>query len=188
MNIPVKTFSGHVVVRPDTTYKRGDDAFYAPEFVSRVSWTPVLFARICKPGRSISARFADRYYDGIGYGVLLYPEDLVDGSAEGFASASCIDHTSFLCYPVYNKATLGRKGNHFTLTRDGNRLYDFNSATEEMICQAIEDVTKYCYVRNGDMLAIELAPRELLAVREDAQTVIRGTYCDNDILDFKLVF
>jgi len=95
----VKTYSGRVIVRPDTSWEKDNEDFYPQDFVDRISFTPVVFARICKPGKSIGIKFAERYYDGINCGILLYPEDLIDGSAEGFACASCIDHTSFLPFP-----------------------------------------------------------------------------------------
>ena len=116
MNIIVRTAEGKYIVRPDTTWERDNEDIYIPEFVNRITWTPVLFARVSKPGRSVGEEFAERYYDGIGYGVLLYPEDMCDGSETGFACASCLDHTSFLPFPVYNKVTLDRPENMFELS------------------------------------------------------------------------
>lgn len=187
MNILVKTASGKVIVRPDTTWKRGAEELFLPEFVNSVSYTPVIFARISKAGRSVAAKFADRYYDGICYGVLLYPDDLMDGSPEGFACASCLDRTSFLGYPVYNKVTLGQEDNIFEIRQDGKEIFRYNSATEQMIQEAIEEVTRFCYIRTGDFLAIELAPRQHLLDRKDEQTRIESTFCGNYLLDFKVV-
>ena len=81
MNIVVVNSSSRVFVRPDTTWERDNEDLYVPEFIGSLAWTPVLFARISKPGRSIGARFGTRYYDLIGAGINLYPEDLMDGSA-----------------------------------------------------------------------------------------------------------
>lgn len=188
MNILVKTAGGRIIVRPDTTWEKDNEDVYLPEFVDELSWTPVLFARISKPGRSVGKEFADRYYDGIGYGVLLYPENLIDGAQEGFACASCLDHTSFLPTPVYNKVTLGRENNEFIVSKDGNEIFRYNSGTAEMVEQAIVEATKYCYVRVGDLLAIELKPREALASRLDGKCQIDGTYCDNFLLEFKIIY
>lgn len=187
MNILVKTASGRVIVRPDTTWEKDNEDAFLPEFVDRVTYAPVMFARISKPGRSVSARFADRYYDGISFGVLLYPENLVDGSEEGFACASCLDHTSFLPFPVYNKVTLGREGNVFELRRNGEEVFSFNAATATMVEEAIEQVTRYCYIRVGDLLAIELQERRELCLREDGQAQMDGSWCGNDLLDFKVI-
>ena len=123
MNIVVLNAAGHTVVRPDTTLKKSSDDFYAPDFISRVSWSPVLFARISKPGKYIAAKFASRHYDCINYGMLLYPEDFIDGGEDGYARACCFDHTSFLPSPMYNPVTLGREGNRAELRRNGQLLF-----------------------------------------------------------------
>lgn len=188
MNILVKTYGGRTIVRPDTTWERDNEDLFLPEFVSRVSYVPVLFARISKPGRSVSARFADRYYDGIGFGVLLYPDDLLDGSEEGYACASCLDHTSFLSFPVWDKASLGDGSNVFELRKDGESIFSFNGADASMVEKAIEEVTKFCYVRVGDLLAIELQGRCPLCSREDGSADMEGSWCGRPAVDFKLIF
>ena len=53
MNIVVFSSDSNVFVRPDTTWERDNEDLYVPEFINTLSWTPVLFARISKPGRSI---------------------------------------------------------------------------------------------------------------------------------------
>lgn len=186
MNIVVKTAAGKFIVRPDTTWERDNEDVYLPEFVDSVCYAPVLFARISKPGRSVGEEFAERYYDGIGYGVLLYPENMIDGSDEGFACASCLDHTSFLPFPVYNKITLGREGNVFELSADGQRIFSYNSGNAEMICKAIAQATRFIYIRTGDILAIELQKRKPLCSRGDIPLRLSGSYCDNFALDFKI--
>lgn len=188
MNILVRTAGGRTVVRPDTTWERDNEDLFLPEFVDKVTYAPVFFARVSKPGRSVSSRFADRYYDAIGFGVLLYPEDLLDGSEEGFACASCLDHTSFLPYPLFNKITLGREGNVFELFKGGDSVFSFNGATATMVENAIEEVTKYCYIRVGDLIAIEIQERRPLCSRIDGKASVIGKWCDNQVLDFDVIF
>lgn len=187
MNILVRTYSGKYIVRPDTTWERDNEDVFLPDFVDSVSFTPVLFARICKPGRSVSIRFAERYYDGIGYGVLLYPDCLLDGSEEGFACASCLDHTSFLPFPLYNKVTLGREGNLFELSSGGEGIFSYNGGRAETVCSAIEEATRYTYIRTGDIIAIELDKRKPLCTRSEGPVHIHGRYAVNEILDFKII-
>lgn len=56
MNIIVKTASGKYIVRPDTTWEKDNEDFFPPDYISKISFTPVLFARISKPGKSIGVR------------------------------------------------------------------------------------------------------------------------------------
>ncbi len=123
MNIIVRTAGGRVIARPDTTWVRKNEDFFPPDFVSALSFTPVLYARISKAGRCIGADFARRHFGETGFGLLLYPADLLKvgdsysangsdvrnsgngpdaGNSGGFgdawsvAAASCMDRTSYL--------------------------------------------------------------------------------------------
>lgn len=188
MNIVVLNANGNTVVRPDTTLKKSSDDFYVPDFVDSISWSPVLFARISKPGKYIAARFAARHYDSINYGMLLYPENFVDGSEDGYARACCLDHTSFLPAPMYDKITLGREGNRAELFLNGKTLFSTAFAPAAAVESLLEEVTRYCYVRTGDLVCAELQPRKPLCRRGGEECSIDGTCCGNYLLDFKIIF
>lgn len=191
MNIVVKTASGKCIVRPDTTWERDNEDFFPPEFVDRLSWSPVLFARVSKPGRSVGEKFAGRYYDEFGYGVLLYPEDLADGSEEGYSCASCLDHTSFLPYPTFSKKLMEQKPEFRLFAgRDGEKelLFESNAATDELIRRAIAEVTRYIYIRIGDLIAVELQSRKNLCSRSDAEISVWGEVDESNTTDFNIKF
>lgn len=186
MNIVVNTYTGKCIVRPDTTWEKDNEDFYPPEFVERISCTPVLFARVSKPGRSVGERFASRYYDAIGYGVLLYPENMLDGSEEGYACASCVDHTSFISFPGSEPSCL--EGEAFTLSRGGEEIFSTTGCTRAMIEKAIAEVTKYVYIRTGDVIAIELSPRMPLLERKDGTVSVKGCFMGTNTIDFNVIF
>lgn len=188
MNIVVKTSGDKVFVRPDVTLERNSEDLYVPEVVSSLSYTPVLYARLCRPGKSIAAKFADRYYDSFNYGILLYADDLIDGSPEGFACSSCLDHTSFLPLTFYNKVVLGQETNVFELKADGAVLYSASAPGPSFIEEAIEKASAYVPVRTGDVLAIELCERKPLCSRELDSMQIEESFCENELLNFKIIF
>ena len=187
MNIILKTSSGHITVRPDTTWEKDNEDFYPPEFVDSLTCSPVLFARILKPGRSVGRKFASRYYDSAGYGVLLYPENLLDGTPEGYAQAICLDHTSFLPAPTFPPQLLEEDG-RFRLFRNDEEIFTFDRPSLNMIEDALVQATGLLYIRTGDLIAIELAAREPLAVRTDGRIRIEGIFGKNKVLDFQIVF
>ena len=187
MNIIVKTSSGHITVRPDTTWEKDNEDFYPPEFVDELTYSPVLFARILKPGRSVGRKFASRYYDSIGFGVVLYPENMLDGTPEGYAQAICLDHTSFLPSPMFPPERLEKNG-HSRLFRNEDDLFVFDQPSLNMIEDAIVEATKLLYIRTGDLIAIELAPRKPLTIRPDVSSHITGTFDNNEIIDFQIIF
>ena len=188
MNIVVLTSAGNVTVRPDTTWEKDNEDFFVPESISSLKYSPVLFARISKPGRSIGEKFASRYYDAVNYGVFLYPSELLDIPEQGWACASCLDHTSFLPHPLYNPLTLGEPANRFTLQKDGRQIFLHPSDSREAVEKAISRVSSVCYLRTGDFVAIELdAPHELSA-REEGGCTIKGNFCGNETIDFRIIY
>lgn len=188
MNIVVRTAGGHFVVRPDTTLERNSGDLYLPEDVTSLSYTPVLFARICKPGKAVGAAFASRYYDCVGYGILIYPDDYDDGSPEGYAAACCLDHTSYLTSPMYQSVVLGHEENVFRLLLDGKEVYSTSCGTVGMIEEAIVEATKRMYIRGVDIIAVELKSRSPLCMRDCGQVQVDASYCDNYLMDFKIIF
>lgn len=185
MNIVVITSAGKVIVRPDTTLERDGDDLYVPEFISSLSYTPVLVARICKAGRSVNPRFAYRYFDSAGFGTLLYPDDLIDGSQEGFACASCLDHSSFITPPSLAPDTSGMV---MELHKDGKSIYRSGDLDCSLIVKAIADATRYCYIRRGDLIAVELQGRSALCRREDGQCRMDEFQCGSHTCDFRIIF
>lgn len=184
MNIPVRTASGKVVVRPDTTWKRDDDSCWMPDFVKEVTWAPVVFADISRLGKSVAAKFADRYYDAVGFGFFLYPENLVDGTPEGFACASCLDHTTFLSFPtVFGKDF----SEDFRILRDGVEIFKAPAPSEDFIRQAVEDVTARCLIRRGDLLAIELQERSHLCSRPCSTVNIKALAGRTVLNDIRII-
>lgn len=173
MNIVTLTSSGRVIVRPDTTWEKDGEDLFVPDFVSRLGWTPVEFARISKPGRSIAVKFASRYFESVGYGVLLYPEDLIDGSEEGYACASCLDHTSFLPGTLMDKSGCAAAG--FSVIRGEEEIFRSGGESEGRMEAAISEASRFCYLRTGDLLAIELQARLPLCSREDGRCAVRCT-------------
>lgn len=185
MNILVKTFGGHIVARPDTSWEKDNEDFYPQDFVHSLSYTPVLFAKVSKPGRSVSAKFAYRYWQEYGFGVLLYPDDLQDGSPEGFAQASCLDHSSFLPDALMDKSLLPQA--RFALAKDAEELFICTGRLSEEMDKAIEEVTARIYIRIGDIIAIELAPAAPLMSAKEASCRVTGSYKGKSDIDFKIL-
>ena len=184
MNIIVITANGKTVCRPDTTWERDNEDLYLPDFVSHLEYAPVAFARVCKPGRSVGPRFVSRYHDGFGFGVLLYPVELMDGSPEGYAQACCLDHTSLLPTPFMEYAD---GYSTFTLKASGSVLGNFSPDVRALMDAALVEATRRIYVRTGDIIAVELQPRQAFYGRTDGNVRMEGTYGESRLLDFNII-
>ena len=135
MNIIARTYGGHYVTRPDTTWEKDNEDFFPPDFTESFEWTPVVFARVCKPGRSVGARFVRRYYDRVGYGVLLYPADHIGEGAEEYAEALTLDHTSFLPDPKLSIEEAD--GLSFTVKMDGVNIFEDTVQAGQLLDNAV---------------------------------------------------
>ena len=195
MNIIVKTHEGRCYCRPDTTWEREDKDLFSPDYVNSFLYTPVLFARICKAGKYVGRKFAGRYYDSAGYGILLYAGDLFDASPLSYASASCLDHTSVLQFPTCDIQAPGKDGNTFKVYKDNLEIFSTSEESHCRIEDAISETSAIVSLRIGDMIAVELAGPALLGRRNSPETgeaggknEIRGTFRGNDLFNFRIIF
>lgn len=174
MNVIVVTPTNRVVYRPDTSRKRDEDDLYLPDYISKLSWSPVVYVRMARPGKCIAERFASRYYDAVAYGMLLYPENLIDDSPESYASAICIDRMS--CLPGKTTPISDYKADSttFTLTKDGEVLYSTSGINISELNRAIYLASSHCFLRTGDIVALELQSRAALCDIQDSSCSIRG--------------
>lgn len=188
MNIAVQTFSGKVIVRPDTTRVKDGEDVYLPEFVSRLEWSPVLYTKIIKSGRSVGEKFADRYFDSFNIGALLYPSDLIDGSEEGYACASCLDHTSVLNLQFFDIKSPEKPDNKIVISNNNNVLYSDSVEFASIIAKSIVEITKYCWLRVGDLLAVELRRKTALCDRQNSPFTISGSLNGKTVFDTRIIF
>lgn len=184
MNIIVKPYNSELCYcRPDTTWEKEGRDLYIPEGIDTVLWTPVVFAKVCKAGKCVSPKFVSRYYDAVGFGVLIYCND------KDIAFSSCMDHTSVLPAPLYNPIVLENEGNILEI-RIGNMNHSFQTSRlmidsiEQALCKASERVS----LRIGDMIAHEIAPLEIIGVRQDKEISMKAEFCENTLFDFKVIF
>lgn len=187
MNIIIKTYgTGMTICRPDTTWERENKDIYLPEDVNSLSYSPILFARICKAGKCIGTKFASRYYDAINYGVLLYPTGLLD-TEHGFAAASCLDHTSILPFPLYNICTMESRENAFTLFKDGKEIFSTSGCTPPVIEEAMVSASRHVSLRIGDLICVELSPIAPLTMEDEKKSEIHALYCENEIFRLSII-
>lgn len=187
MNIAVLTSKGRVIVRPDTTRVKDGEDVYLPEFVNDVEWSPALYARVTKSGRSVLPKFAGRYFDSYNLGILLYPADFIDGSEEGYACASCLDHTSVLNLQFRDKKEAENSNNKFVININNNVLHIDNVNIITHIESAISEITKYCWLRVGDLVAVEIEDRKHLCDRQNAPAEIRFGIDGNEPSAVKII-
>lgn len=191
MNITVKPYGlDSFVCRPDTTWERECRDFFSPGFVKRLMYTPVAFARISKAGKYISGKFVPRYYDGLGFGILLYPGEILEsGTPQSVASASILDHTSLLPFPLYLPEVFRTDGNLFTFSKDGVEIFRTTTGKKLMdeMEKGIADASTFVSMRIGDLVACELAAPQLLVTRDEKKAGISAYFCGNELFRLSVI-
>ena len=182
MNIIIKPYGSELChCRPDTTWERENRDFYSPECVNEILWTPVVFARVAKAGKCIGQKFVGRYYDGIGCGMLMYcamPDKTI---------SSIVDHTSILPMPLYNPVVLEDE-KEFIVKKDGNVISTEHGEWKNLLENALCKASQLTSLRIGDFVAVELSAPDVLASRLDGEASLQGSFCDNEVFGFKIIF
>ena len=186
MNIITMPLNGSsCCCRPDTTWERENRDFYSPDCINEIYWTPVIFARISKAGKCISRKFAPRYYDAVGYGMLMYCRR--DGVTET-AFTSCIDHSSILPFPLYNPVVLENEDNRYEVRKDDMVIFSTACTGTAQIEYAISRASETTSLRIGDFVALELSCQEPLTKKTEGPNHMKGAFCNNEVFDFNIIF
>lgn len=67
-----------VFSKADSSLLKGGKPFFIPDFTHHCEYEAAVVVKICKLGRSISPRFAHRYYDEITLGIDFTAKDLLE--------------------------------------------------------------------------------------------------------------
>lgn len=71
-----------IFTKPDTAILRNNAPFYYPDFSNDIHHEVELVLRICKEGKNIQEKFANKYYDAIGVGIDFTARDLQQKAKE----------------------------------------------------------------------------------------------------------
>lgn len=151
LNNPVPT-KPMFFVKPDTALLR-THMFYIPPFSNNIHYELELVVKIKKVGKSISKRFAHKYYDEISLGLDLTARDLQEECkekgmpweiAKGFDSSAPIGEW-------YQKKDL--KSLDFYLLKNGEKVQEGNPSQMVFdIDRIIEYVSKFMTLKKGDLI------------------------------------
>ena len=195
MNIIVKPYGSNLCYcRPDTTWERENKDFYSPECVNEIYWTPVVFARVSKAGKCVGRKFVERYYDGVGCGVLLYCGTSFDGSAGVRSLSEVADRSSVLPHPLFQPVVLEDEKEFIVSCQheaQGDAALSHNiilSGAKDLLEEALCNASQLTSLRIGDFVAVELKELQKLACKEDGNVAVKGEFCEKEIFSFNIIF
>lgn len=190
MNFLVLASDGKAIARPDSTRNKDNGDCFVPDGVEVVGYAPVIYARMCRTGKAIGREFASRYYDAIGFGILLYPSE-DNGEQPHFCRAvtSIYDKTSLLPMAMYNPITLEQGGNVFDIRLNGKEIFSCNTmGMSARIADALAICSTNTTIHKGDFILAELDVLKTLCSRSDGGSSILAHFCGNETIDIDLKF
>ena len=121
------------------------------------------------------------------------PTTSFEGSAGVRSLSEVVDRSSILPHPLFQPVVLEDEKEFTVSTKVAGTgsnaeasviLSEAKDLLEEALCKASELTS----LRIGDFVAVELAAPAALARREDGEVAVKGTFCEKETFDFKIIF
>lgn len=145
-----------IFLKPDTALLKENKDFYYPEFSKDIHYEVEVVLRICKEGKHVAEKFADKYFDAVGLGIDFTARDVQSRlKAKGlpWELAKSFDHSAVIS-PLIPKEELDDLGAlSFSLKKNGQLVQE--GSTAQMIfgfSSLIAYISKFITLRKGDLI------------------------------------
>lgn len=158
----VKEFDGVVpsepviFIKPDSALLLKNRPFYLPSFSNEIHHEVELVVRICKLGKSISKKFAHRYYEEIGIGIDFTARDIqreLKKKGLPWEKAKSFDGAAVLGKFLPKETFSDLRNLSFSLTKNDQTVQQGNSKDMLFsIDEIIEYVSSFMTLKIGDYI------------------------------------
>ncbi len=145
-----------IFTKADSSLLKDGKPFFVPDHLGRVDYETEMVVRICRLGKSIPERFANRYYDAVTVGIDFTARDLQrrlrDASqpwdlCKGFDGAAAIGEW------IPKEKFIDIQALHFHLDINGKTVQE--GCTSDMLFKVdrlISYISQFFTLKTGDML------------------------------------
>jgi len=166
--------TGNFFFKPDNTLVRDSKDFFPPGFVTDISVALSVVVKISRSSKCTLREYAGRYYNEWGFGLILYPENLL------VEKAISMDNTAYVTEKLLPIDKINNIG-QLNFLLDNTLVFDNtigdNFQTE--INKSIEDISKYSSLKSGDLIYIEATERIPASIGNRLKVSYSGqTYLD----------
>ena len=176
-----------IFLKPDSSLLKNNKPFFIPGFSQNIHYEIEIVLRICKLGRSISEKYAHRYYDQLTLGVDMTAREL-QSSLSSAGSPWDISKSFDGAAPIGDFITIQEAGDvndiSFRLEKNGETVQSGN--TSRLIYsfdQIIAYVSKFFTLKTGDLIFTGTPSGVGPVNRNDRLT---GYIGDRKIIDFMI--
>ena len=183
-----KTEKPVIFTKADSSLLTGGKPFFIPDFTQRCDYETELVVRICRLGRSISPRFAHRYYDQVTVGIDFTARDLQQNLraagrpwdiCKGFDGSAAVGRFVPL-------ESLGRdiQDLHFHLDINGQTVQSgYTADMQHSVNEIVAYISRFFTLKMGDLIFTG-TPVGVGPVKEDDH--LEGWLEDVKLLEFNV--
>jgi 2-keto-4-pentenoate hydratase/2-oxohepta-3-ene-1,7-dioic acid hydratase in catechol pathway len=145
-----------IFMKPKSALLQAHTPFYYPEFSNELHYEAELVLRICKNGKYIQDRFANKYYNGVTVGIDFTARDIQDDlKSKGlpWEKAKAWDNSAVIGKWIDLKPEINKSDINFCLYKNKELVQQGNSG--QMIFnfdQIIAHISNYFSLNIGDLV------------------------------------
>lgn len=143
-------------MKPDSALLKDGKPFFIPDFSNEIHYETELVVKICRLGKNIAERFANRYYDEVTVGIDFTARDLQRKIREA-------GNPWEICKGFDDSAAIGKfvplekfkdiQNLNFHLDIDGNKVQQGNTADMLFkVDEIIAYISRFYTLKIGDLL------------------------------------
>lgn len=145
-----------IFMKPDSSILRNRRPFFLPDQWGRIEYETELVVRISRLGKSIEARFADRYWDAVTLGIDFTAREMQEKfRREGLPWELCkgFDQSAVTGDWIEKDKIGNLQDLHFNLDIDGKTVQQgYTGDMINPVARIIEYVSSFCTLKTGDMI------------------------------------
>ena len=144
-----------IFMKPDSAILQKKQPFFIPQFTDNVHYEAEVIVRINRLGKSITAKFAHKYYNQVSLGIDFTARDLQEelkSKSLPWERAKAFDGSAVIGKWM-DKEKYDLQNLNFTLSRNNETVQDGN--TSDMLWQIdelIEEISKSFTLKIGDII------------------------------------
>lgn len=143
-----------LILKGDSALLVNRKPFFIPDETNELVASPALALRVCRLGKHIAPRFANRYYDAVAPALDIQAFDLrahAIANKEPWTQAVSLDG-SFPLGEWRENGSFETVETNWTNGTDEKKL----GANEEQMAEAVSLASKYMTIRQGDIIYLQL--------------------------------
>lgn len=151
-----KTEEPVVFTKADSSLLKGNKPFFVPDWMGQIDYETELVVRISRMNRSISERFAHRYYDAVTVGIDFTARDMqrrLRAAGQPWDLCKGFDGAARIGEWISLDELPDVQQLHFCLDINGNTVQQgFTGDMLFTVDQLIAYVSRFCTLKTGDLI------------------------------------